>query len=488
MAFSFRKFLKGINLIPNASTQVSAKGDVEVLDSSGKLNYHNGTTASPVVTEGHTSTLSNKTFSDAVTLAEIATPSTPSSGNGKIYFKSDGFLYQIDDAGSEIRVGSGVNTIGTIDSQTKSANGAVITSGVNLILQNADVTFPGLVSETTQTFGGNKTFDGRIRIQDGSNTAPAIAFASDGNTGFYNIANDILGIATGGTERVRVGSNGSVTFNSASIYDAANTRLGIGTTSPSGVGHFKSGGATSVYLERGTTSNESGVRFYTTTTLDWTIGSGVDSVGSNLAFASGSGQTVRAHITSGGKFIVGGITQQANRHEMYVSSTTDEILYLENKSTSTSSDVRPGLAIIKGSTTQTAATNIFIQFAVNANGTQSGTLATNGSNAVALFNASDARLKKDIVPMDSVLPKIMQLNPVNFKWKSDNSESRGFIAQELEQVFPQFVGKTDNGVEELSQDQRPWSVTETGFVPYLVKAIQELKQEIESLKAQIGSN
>lgn len=54
-----------------------------------------------------TQTLSNKTFSDPITIAEVATPSTPSSGFGKIYFKSDGSLYQLNDDGTESKVGSG---------------------------------------------------------------------------------------------------------------------------------------------------------------------------------------------------------------------------------------------------------------------------------------------------------------------------------------------------------------------------------------------
>lgn len=40
-------------------------------------------------------------------LKEIATPSTPASGYGKIYFKNDGKLYQLNDAGIETEVGSG---------------------------------------------------------------------------------------------------------------------------------------------------------------------------------------------------------------------------------------------------------------------------------------------------------------------------------------------------------------------------------------------
>lgn len=69
---NFTKLLKGLRLIPNSSTQVSEKGDVEVLDSSGKINYHNGTTASPVLTEAHSASVTNKTIdADQNTLSNI---------------------------------------------------------------------------------------------------------------------------------------------------------------------------------------------------------------------------------------------------------------------------------------------------------------------------------------------------------------------------------------------------------------------------------
>lgn len=60
-----------------------------------------------IVLSSATQSLRNKTFLDAVTLSEVSTPSTPSSGYGKVYFKSDGFLYQINDAGTESKVGAG---------------------------------------------------------------------------------------------------------------------------------------------------------------------------------------------------------------------------------------------------------------------------------------------------------------------------------------------------------------------------------------------
>lgn len=55
----------------------------------------------------------NSTVSGTITqnkesvIAEIATPATPASGYGKIYFKSDGKLYQLNDSGIETQVGTG---------------------------------------------------------------------------------------------------------------------------------------------------------------------------------------------------------------------------------------------------------------------------------------------------------------------------------------------------------------------------------------------
>jgi hypothetical protein len=65
--------------------------------------------------------------------------------------------------------GSVVNTIGTIDSQTKSADGAVISSNA-IYLQTADLTNPGLVSTSAQSFNGIKTFDDGLVVTTGGAT------------------------------------------------------------------------------------------------------------------------------------------------------------------------------------------------------------------------------------------------------------------------------------------------------------------------------
>jgi len=64
----------------------------------------------------------------------------------------NGVTYQIDQ-----QTGSGVTTIGTINSQTKSANGAVI-SGANLVMQTVDHSQPGLMTAADKIRLDSNTF------------------------------------------------------------------------------------------------------------------------------------------------------------------------------------------------------------------------------------------------------------------------------------------------------------------------------------------
>lgn len=64
MASRYQNFIKGIGLVPNATDANTKKGDINVTSADGKLNYHNGTSSSPAVTEAHTAELTNKTIGD----------------------------------------------------------------------------------------------------------------------------------------------------------------------------------------------------------------------------------------------------------------------------------------------------------------------------------------------------------------------------------------------------------------------------------------
>jgi hypothetical protein len=63
----------------------------------------------------------------------------------------------------------------------------------------------------------------------------------------------------------------------------------------------------------------------------------------------------------------------------------------------------------------------------------------------------------------------------DFKWKADGSRMDGVIAHELAEVLPYAV-QGEKDAEEMQQ------VDYSKLVPIMIKAIQELKLEIEQLK------
>jgi len=101
---------------------------------------------------------------------------------------------------------------------------------------------------------------------------------------------------------------------------------------------------------------------------------------------------------------------------------------------------------------------------------------------VGFTAASDKRLKTAIKPMDKGLDFIKQLKPVSYQMKSD-SEKRsnwGFIAQDIEAL----VG-TNNAVLTIGQDSlRTLGLRYTDFISPMVKAMQELNDQSEKLRAE----
>ena len=97
---------------------------------------------------------------------------------------------------------------------------------------------------------------------------------------------------------------------------------------------------------------------------------------------------------------------------------------------------------------------------------------------------SDARYKQNVntLTMDAT-GTIQQLNPVSFEFISPGNKAMqgvqlGFIAQEISEIIPQSVWTKDN--EEQTMMLKPETV-----IPVLVKAVQELKQELNEVKAKL---
>lgn len=94
---------------------------------------------------------------------------------------------------------------------------------------------------------------------------------------------------------------------------------------------------------------------------------------------------------------------------------------------------------------------------------------------------SDARFKKDIQPIGKTLDKIKGLSAVKFIMTNDelNTPQIGFIAQEVEQVFPEVVYTDKNTGYKLLKYERLSAV--------LLEAVKELDERMQSQQQEIGS-
>lgn len=103
------------------------------------------------------------------------------------------------------------------------------------------------------------------------------------------------------------------------------------------------------------------------------------------------------------------------------------------------------------------------------------------SDADGSYNqTSDRSLKQGIRTMPDVLDRVLELRPVTYRYKSHPGADRnswGFIAQEVEPVFPEFVSEKNNIK----------GIAYSNFAVVSIKAIQELNSIIETQESKINS-
>ena len=122
----------------------------------------------------------------------------------------------------------------------------------------------------------------------------------------------------------------------------------------------------------------------------------------------------------------------------------------------------------------------------------------------ALTVASDKKFKKNIKSLSSssVSAKLMELNPTSYLYKNSDElrfaegTQYGFVAQELEAVFPDLVkdvaqpvykGLDDAGNPKIVEGEtlRFKSINYIGLIPVLTKALQEQQASITTYKDEL---
>jgi Chaperone of endosialidase len=117
-----------------------------------------------------------------------------------------------------------------------------------------------------------------------------------------------------------------------------------------------------------------------------------------------------------------------------------------------------------------------------------GNVNITGSNCL-YFNegsyhcgSSDERLKKNITQLQGTLEQILKLRGVSFDWKDPDAigmnqtgMQRGFIAQEVEKVFPKWVSENEKGTKVLT-------IPPDQMFALMVEAFRTQQAEIDELK------
>jgi hypothetical protein len=120
-----------------------------------------------------------------------------------------------------------------------------------------------------------------------------------------------------------------------------------------------------------------------------------------------------------------------------------------------------------------------------------GGLTVNGQTySNAFLPTSDARLKKNVQPLENSLQKIAALRGVTYDWREPAERSfgkdmsldtgrhqMGVIAQEVEQVYPDIVLTSPNGLKTVNSD---------ALIGPLIEAVKTLKRQNEALMAAVA--
>ena len=331
--------------------------------------------------------------------------------------------------------------------------------------------------------GGDATFAGNITMPAGN----AIYLDGGGDSKIEEFATNKINIQAGGDSLVIDGS-GSTAL------------VGIGTTSPGyqlDLRRNDTGTTTSLGI-RQLGSGDASMAFQTTTSpygfcvgVDgsdsdaFKIATGLTDVGTNtrLKIEAGDGT-----VSIPGSLSVTGVVTINTR--IKVDASASAYIYHDSGSTS-----HPSWFVHQmGGASKWYIGNEGSQTNYQIYDISDGSVATQMNAGGNTWTAnSDGRLKKDVTSMGSRLDDLLKIKVREFKWKRNDREDVGFIAQELESLVPEavVVGSDEVYSKEESEDsetmiegalKNPYQVSREMLIPMMIKSIQELSAKVEALE------
>ena len=380
-------------------------------------------------------------------------------------------------ANERIRVtGAGLTGIGnTAPTEKLQVEGNIRLSGLNrAIFFDADSDpYAGIknisrASEVNELmlFSGNDIADtsGADRIRLATNeihfaTAASAAGINSGDpTSFY-------GNTTSVPTRMLINQNGSVAIGTTTFNSTKPEKLLVDAGTTSSYNVISGKGSIDNYLQLNIQNSNSGSAASSdivATANNGTETSGYVNLGINSSGYANSGITGGANTaylySTGNDFVIG-------------NSTDDKSLIFYTSTGGTSTErmriTNAGLIPGQDNTYSLGSTGNRWSVAWSANGT---------------IQTSDARLKKNIHPLQYGLAEIMKLRPVGYNWKdvADKGNKIGLLAQEVKKIIPEVV-IGDETKENLGMNYAE-------MVPVLINAIKELRGQMTNLEQLINEH
>lgn len=442
------------------------------------------------------------TAGDANTLRIASSTGTGTGGLNRAFIQgirgittdaADGIPVFVSSTG-QLGTGGGATIVNSVAGNS----GGALSGALSLVTANSTVKFAGSGTTITQDFnlsnlamGSSMTAitTGVRNVGVGSTTLAALTTGQSnvcvgyntGNAmtaGFYNV---YVGDSAGSTS---VGGLGGAVSHIGIGYQAlsgaaGNSILGIGyQTLKSANGDFNIG------IGDGIMPNTTGTL---NTGMGWqalsacTSGSGNTCIGvqNGVAVTTGAyntiiGTTSAGSLTTGSRnTILGGAAGTAS---LVASSDNIYIGYGSGGSIAESNKLRIGVS------TGTGTGQLDKSFIHGIRG-----VTTDAADAIAVLISStgqlgtvssSARVKENIVDMDSYSDVLMQLRPVVFNYKQHSPESKsvGLIAEEVAPIAPRLVVYDQEGL--------PETVKYHELVPMLLNEIQKLSNRVKQLEQE----
>jgi hypothetical protein len=350
------------------------------------------------------------------------------------------------------------------------ANGTYTNAQLSGNLNVTQLSTLGTISSTTGTI--------QTLTSSTANISQGSAIFTQGTIATLNSTTGTIGtlVATG----TITGSTNVVNIGSGQIYKDATGNVGIGTNSPlvsAGYTSLTINGTTSGILEIKSNGTQKGV-FFNDGSLTRLRSSGT------LAFDANNTEAMR--IDSSGNVGVG--TTPSRKLDVNGVAGATYLMLTSNTASAPTADAaitRPAdgtLGLIANSVERL---RIDSSGGVTIAGLAGlGSRAVNASATGLLSAASDASLKEEVVGAHIAgLDEILQIHPKMYRWKDDianrgenASVELGFIANDVAPIIPSAAPLGNDGL---------YGFYDRSITAALVKAIQELKAENDSLKSRI---